>query len=62
MDCAYKTSKSTIVELEGSILGGSALNYVGHRDCLNGDRAGASKYWHHVVVADLDRQNELIGR
>ena len=34
-DSAYKTCKATIGELVYSLLGGSILDYVGHRACVH---------------------------
>ena len=33
-ECAYNTSKAASRELLDSLLGGSVLNYVGHRACV----------------------------
>ena len=33
-ECAYNTSKAASRELVDSLLGGSALDYVGHRACV----------------------------
>ena len=34
-ECAYNTSKAASRELVDSLLGGSVLNYVGHRACVH---------------------------
>ena len=36
-ESAYNTSKADSRELVDSLLGGSALNYVGHRELLHGE-------------------------
>ena len=57
----YNTSKVAIGELIGYILGGTALNYVGHRDCVLRASMGARKDQKHVEMSDLARQKELSG-
>ena len=42
-DIVYNTSKAVIGELVGSLLGGTALNYVEHRSCVHGASSGARK-------------------
>ena len=42
-DSAYNTSRVESVELIDSLLGGLALNYVGHRACVHRPSAGAIK-------------------
>ena len=42
-ESAYNTAKAASGELVESLLGGSALNYVGHRACILGASAGAIK-------------------
>ena len=42
-DIIYNTSKAASGELVGSLLGGTALNYIGHRACIHGASAGARK-------------------
>ena len=61
VESAYKTSKAASGEPVNSLLGGSALNYVGHRACVCMARAGARKHQKHVEMADLDRQKDLAG-
>ena len=48
-------------DLVDSLLGGTALNYVGNRECLRGASAGASEERKHVKMANLDKQKELSG-
>ena len=57
----YNTYRSSRGELVGSLLGGIAFDYVGHRDCVCGASAGARKEWKYLNMADLDRQKELVG-
>ena len=57
----YNTSKVVRGELVGSILVGTALNYVGHRDFVRRASTGARKEQKHVEMADLARQKELSG-
>ena len=42
-ESAYKTYKAASGELVGSLLGGTALNYVGHGACIREASAGARK-------------------
>ena len=51
----YNTSKLTSGELVDFLLGGTALNYVGHRACVRGASAGEIKERKHVELADLAR-------
>ena len=60
-ESAYNTSKACIGELVGSLLGGNALNHVGHRSFVPGDSAGARKERKYVEMADLDRRKEMAG-
>ena len=43
LESAYNTSKEASGELVGSRLGGTALNYIGLRDCVSGASTGARK-------------------
>ena len=61
VDSEYNTSKVASGELVESILGGSAINYVGHMACIREESAGARKYRNRVEMADLDRQNKISG-
>ena len=58
---AYNTSKAARGELVDSLLGGTALNYVGHRVRVCGASAGRRKEQKHVEMAELARQKELAG-
>ena len=57
----YNTSKVASGELVESLLGGTALNYVGHGACVRRASAGARKERKHVEMAELARRNELAG-
>ena len=48
-------------ELLDSLLGGTALNYIGHRACVRGASAGTRKSRKHVEMADLAQQKEIEG-
>ena len=43
VESAYSTSKVSRRELLGSLLGGTAFNYVGHRACVCRESVGARK-------------------
>ena len=47
-DSAYKTSKAASGELVDSLLGGSALNYIGHRACVRKASLAARRAEMHV--------------
>ena len=44
-----------------SLLGGIPLNYISHRACVQGARAGAIRKQKHVEMAELSRQKEIAG-
>ena len=58
-ESAYNTSKATSGELVDSLLGGSALNYVGHRACVRQASAGARRERKHVELVKIAIQKEL---
>ena len=60
-ESAYNTFKVASRELEDSILGGTAINYVGHRACVHRSRLPAMRERKHVEMADMARQKELAG-
>ena len=60
-ESALKKPKDTSRELLDSLLGGTALNYVGHRAYVHRASAVARKGRKHVEVAELDRRKELAG-
>ena len=55
-EIAYNTSKAASGELVDSLLGGSALNYVGHRACVRKASLAARCEKMHVELGDLARQ------
>ena len=61
VESAYNTSKAASRELTDSLLGGSALNYVGHRACVRRAILSARLEKMHVELGELSRQKELAG-
>ena len=57
----YNTSKSDSGELVGSLLGGTNLNCVGHRECVRRASAETIKKREYLDMTDLDRWKELSG-
>ena len=57
----YNTSKADSRELVDSLLGGTALNCVGHRACVRGTSEGARKEKKHDKMVELDIQKEISG-
>ena len=57
----YNTSKADSGELVESLLGGSALNYVGHRSCVHKLILAARRTKMHVKLGDLTRRKYLAG-
>ena len=55
VESAYKNSKAVSGELVDSLLGGSTLNYIGHRACVLGASEGAIKERKHLELAELAR-------
>ena len=60
-EIAYNTSKAASGELVDSLLGGSALNYIGHRACVRKSSLAARLANMHVELGELARQKELAG-
>ena len=60
-ESAYNTSKASNGGLVESLLGGSALNYIGHRECARGESLVARKERNHVELGELAKQNGLDG-
>ena len=54
-DIAYNTSVVASEELVYYLLGGTSLNYVGHRACIQGVSVGVRKERKHLETTDLDR-------
>ena len=48
-------------ELVGSLLGGTALNYIGHMACACGVTSGEKKEQEYMEMEELARQKELVG-
>ena len=57
-ESAYNTSKGDSGELVGSLLGGSALNYVGHRACVSKASQTAGQTKMSVELAEIFRRRE----
>ena len=60
-DSAYNTSKAASRELVDSLIGGSALNCVGHRTCVRKASLAARHAKMHVELGELARRKELAG-
>ena len=58
---AYNNSKAANGKLVYSLLGGSTLNYVGHRACVRGASAAARRERNQVELAEMAIQKELAG-
>ena len=58
---AYNTSKEASGELVDSLLGGSALNYVGHRACVRKASLATRRAKMQIELGELVRRNELAG-
>ena len=52
-DSTYNTSKVARRELISSLLGGSYLNYLGHRYCVFRSSVGTRKEQKYLEMADL---------
>ena len=61
MESAYNTSKEASGELVEYLLGGTALNYLGHMSCIHGAIVGTRKERKQVEMAELSRRKELSG-
>ena len=60
-ESAYNTSKAASGELVDSLLGGSVLNYVGHRACVRKASLAARRAKMHVELGEVSRRKELAG-
>ena len=60
-ECAYNTSKAASRELVDSLLGGSALNYVGHRACVRKARKSARCSKMIGELSELYKRQEQAG-
>ena len=57
-ECAYNTSKADSRELVDSFLGGSALNYVGHRACVRKASQSARLSKRIVELSELFKRQD----
>ena len=60
-ECAYNTSKAASRELVDSLLGGSVLNYVGHRACVRKAIQTARLSKRIVDLSELFKRKEQAG-
>ena len=60
-ESAYNTSEADSGELVDYLLGGSVLNYVGKRACVQKATLVARRDKMHIELGDLARQKELSG-
>ena len=60
-ESVYNTSKADIRELVESLLGGTALNYIGHRACVRKSSLAARRAKMHVELGELARWKVLAG-
>ena len=60
-ESAYNTYKAASGELVDSLLGGSALNYVGHRACAHKTSLAERCEKMHVELSELNRRKDLAG-
>ena len=60
-ESVYNTSKAARGVLIDSLLGDSALDYVGHRECIRKAILAERREKMQVELGDLDRQKELAG-
>ena len=61
VECAYNTSKAASRELVDSLLGGSVLNYVGHRACVRKASQSARLSKRIVDISELFKRQEQAG-
>ena len=59
VESAYNTSKADNGELVYSLLGGTDLNYVGHRSCVHRASLAARGGRNHVEMLEMARQKDL---
>ena len=60
-ESAYNTSKAASRKLVHSLLGGSALNYVGHRAYVHKASLAERHRKMHVYLGELSRRKDLAG-
>ena len=59
-ESAYNTSKASSKEMLVSLLGITALNYLGHSTCVRRASAGANKERKYAEMLELARLKDLI--
>ena len=62
MESVYNTSKAAIRELVDSLLGGSVLNYVGHRACVRKASQSVRLIKRIAELSELFERQEQAGR
>ena len=62
VECAYNTSKAASRELVDSLIGGSILNYVGHRACIHKASQSERLSKRIVELLELYDRKEQAGR
>ena len=60
-ESAYNTSKTASRELVDSLLGGSVLNYVGHRECIRKASQSARLSKRIVELSEMFKRQEQAG-
>ena len=60
-ESAYNTSKAASREVLDSLLGGSDLNWVGHRACVHKASLATRRAKMHVELGEVARWKELAG-
>ena len=60
-ESAYNTSKAAIRELVDSLLGGSVLNYAGHRACIHKASQTAQLRNRSVKLSEIFKRKEQAG-
>ena len=60
-ECAYNTSKAASRELIDSLLGGSVLNYLGHKACVRKVSQTARLSKRIVELSELFKRKEQVG-
>ena len=61
MENVYNTSKAASRELVDSLLGGSVLNYVGHRVYVRKASLAARRTKKSVEIVEIFKRQELAG-
>ena len=58
-ESVYYNSKAVSGELLDSLLGGTALNYVGYRTCIRWASLAARREKMHIELGEISRQKKL---